>query len=326
MGKMRRLLRTHPDMCNLILNHKNQTPLHVAAKLGNEDIVFLLIKEGADATAVDKSGNIPLHYAAMYCLKHFSSSLLHDLVGPLMTPSQTVMSVANRKGRTCADLVTSLKEKESLRNQIEDSSEDLESDELLNKNEKDEWHEKLQFGESDDLWDSLGTQGFGSSSGSAEDYFMGETFDEWANRIFTEYHRRKQSKDSEKITTNPSKTSNPTTSMMSNRLGTLKPPILKTPSYEQFCRRLQDPSTELTVSSFPFTLTTPPEVIVDTILQGSCSKSEDLIKLKIKSELRRWHPDKFNLQFGQIIAREEKDKIFQLVTYVAQALISYTKS
>lgn len=43
---------------------EEQTPLHVAARLGHADIAGLLIQHGADVTANTKDKYTPLHIAA----------------------------------------------------------------------------------------------------------------------------------------------------------------------------------------------------------------------------------------------------------------------
>lgn len=43
---------------------EEQTPLHVAARLGHGDIAALLLQHGADVTATTKDRYTPLHIAA----------------------------------------------------------------------------------------------------------------------------------------------------------------------------------------------------------------------------------------------------------------------
>ena len=47
-----------------ILNHKEQAPLHLAAKQGKEEIVKFLIEKKADCCSSDDDGNTPLNLAA----------------------------------------------------------------------------------------------------------------------------------------------------------------------------------------------------------------------------------------------------------------------
>lgn len=51
--------------CVLVCKFKEeQTPLHVASRLGNVDIVMLLLQHGADVDATTKDLYTPLHIAA----------------------------------------------------------------------------------------------------------------------------------------------------------------------------------------------------------------------------------------------------------------------
>ena len=51
------------DICCLF-SQEQQTPLHIAARMGNVDNVLLLLQHGADPEAVTKDGYTPLHIAA----------------------------------------------------------------------------------------------------------------------------------------------------------------------------------------------------------------------------------------------------------------------
>lgn len=47
-----------------LINQEEQTPLHVASRLGNVDIVMLLLQHGARVDATTKDLYTPLHIAA----------------------------------------------------------------------------------------------------------------------------------------------------------------------------------------------------------------------------------------------------------------------
>ncbi|MBD3272843.1 hypothetical protein GF385_00640, partial [Candidatus Dependentiae bacterium] len=56
--------KTEKDIINIKDKYRN-TPLHLAAKKGHQEIVeMLLAKEGVDPSARDRYGNTPLHFAA----------------------------------------------------------------------------------------------------------------------------------------------------------------------------------------------------------------------------------------------------------------------
>jgi len=53
-------------------NGEGKTPLHIAARTGNLEIIELLIKSGANIEANDNTGKTPLHEAAQY--GHYNSA------------------------------------------------------------------------------------------------------------------------------------------------------------------------------------------------------------------------------------------------------------
>ena len=74
--------RPETAVCNVnAANKKRRTPLHIAARDNYApEILQLLIKCGADVTAVDRLSNIPLHYAAGNRLE-IVKGLLHAKAG-----------------------------------------------------------------------------------------------------------------------------------------------------------------------------------------------------------------------------------------------------
>lgn len=59
-----------------IIFQEQQTPLHIAARLGNVDNVTLLLQHGANADAVTKDLYTPLHIAAKEGNEEVASVLL----------------------------------------------------------------------------------------------------------------------------------------------------------------------------------------------------------------------------------------------------------
>lgn len=56
-------MNTIRDIC-IVCPQEEQTPLHVASRLGNVDIVMLLLQHGAGVDATTKDLYTPLHIAA----------------------------------------------------------------------------------------------------------------------------------------------------------------------------------------------------------------------------------------------------------------------
>lgn len=75
-------------------NHQGQTPLHIASHFGHFSIVRLLVKAGADLSAVDYEGNTPLHCAAL--ARHYDVTKFLRLSG-------ANAYARNKQGRTAND-------------------------------------------------------------------------------------------------------------------------------------------------------------------------------------------------------------------------------
>lgn len=110
--KLDAFLKDHRKAVNEVINRKGQTGLHVAAKLGHADSLRILLKHKAKVDIQDKKGCFPLHYACKFCLKHYSSGNVSDLVSSLLTFSTDILDLANKKGTTCRVLVKALDQKQ----------------------------------------------------------------------------------------------------------------------------------------------------------------------------------------------------------------------
>ena len=54
----------------MIRNSDGQTPLHIAAQMGNLWIAEYLLRHGTNVNAKDMHGNTPLHIAATYQMRN----------------------------------------------------------------------------------------------------------------------------------------------------------------------------------------------------------------------------------------------------------------
>lgn len=63
-------------MCLSCCGQDDQTPLHISSRLGKQDIVQLLLANGADPDATTNSGYTPLHLAAREGHKDIAATLL----------------------------------------------------------------------------------------------------------------------------------------------------------------------------------------------------------------------------------------------------------
>ncbi len=64
---------------------EQQTPLHIASRLGNVDIAMLLLQHGADVDAATKDSYTPLHIAAKEGQDEVASVLIEHGASPTAT-------------------------------------------------------------------------------------------------------------------------------------------------------------------------------------------------------------------------------------------------
>ena len=87
---------------------ENQTPLHIAARLGNVDNVVLLLQHGAQPNATTKDQYTPLHIAAkegheevvQVLLEHGANQNLTTAVGPW----DKLLTVLQHLGARCVSV------------------------------------------------------------------------------------------------------------------------------------------------------------------------------------------------------------------------------
>uniref|UniRef100_A0AAV2M9A0 Serine/threonine-protein phosphatase 6 regulatory ankyrin repeat subunit C-like n=1 Tax=Knipowitschia caucasica TaxID=637954 RepID=A0AAV2M9A0_KNICA len=90
------------------VDHFGNTPLHVAARYGQELLISTLLTNGADKTKRGVNGMLPLHLSALYgfpdcCRKLLSPGQLYNMMPPL-EPGQMCgfdINSADEHGRTC---------------------------------------------------------------------------------------------------------------------------------------------------------------------------------------------------------------------------------
>lgn len=149
-----------------------------------------------------------------------------------------------------------------------------------------------------------------------------ESYDDWADRIFKEYLRKKNlSRPQVKIAT---ETERPQTSRSAPKLKAIQ--VVETIDqgdlYLVKSAKLFESRDEIELRDLPFNLTSSPEQIIESIL--SDCKSND-IRSRLRDALRKWHPDKFSQFVEGRTKIEEREKILDVVTHVSQVLLNYGK-
>ena len=293
----------HPDS---VLNSKGQTGLHLACKMGHANCVKVFLRQGASKRFRDNNGNIPLHFAAKFCMKQthrFINRDLQKMMDKLVTKpfldDLELLKVPNKKGTTPKILLDALN-KTIYFNESGSSSDD-------------DWEMKIREEEEEEHFQHFGKfQVWGSDSFTNA---FNETYDQWADRIYAEFSKRQK-------THHRSHSSKPKNDELAPPCPSKKIKLFNPPKDSSFKSKIdnlfeKDSLEPIRAKDLPFDENTPPEKIINVLLNGitDCKVVKDVI--------RTWHPDKFNQMFYSRIDPGEKDKTLRIITKVSQALLNF---
>jgi len=335
--------KIHPDS---VLNKRGMTGLMISSKLGHPDCVNVFLRKGASRKLTCFKGNIALHYAAKYCMKHPYPSNVRNLVTiPFLdstTDYQELMKMPNDNGTTPKLLLDALN-KLMYDDTVEgsDSSDSsLDNAQKTAQNSSD-WSQKLQHEDQDEHYERFGKYDVWEDTGYKNKF--NETENEWADRIYAEFSRlqsRNNKKNNKKNTMEDKKEKDSKKSPKKKELLLKIPkknPEAKQTLFRDKLSKLLDPqNTQLitTNSLLPFDENSTSDYIINQLLDGSESTTatgsqatgsqvQDRKRKRIKEVIRIWHPDKFSQLYHQRIDPEHKDDIIRIVTHISQALLNF---
>ncbi|XP_062870173.1 NF-kappa-B inhibitor-like protein 1 [Trichomycterus rosablanca] len=179
--KLKSYLRKHKDIeLNFTQGKRRRGLLHLICTEGEDSLLTVLMKHGADPLLQDRHGDTPLHLAVQRALKYGKRDY-DDLVVPLFKHCPDALKKPNKAGITPHELLQGLKFKKSRRSA---------ADCPRSVNPEQEWREKL-FGECQDE--------FYETFGQYDDDFLREDEDEgdfadWAERIRHEYETKQRAR------------------------------------------------------------------------------------------------------------------------------------
>ena len=230
---------------------------------------------------------------------------------------QKLKNIANKEGTTPKVLIDAL-------NQImSDNDQDLSSDSSSQDSaDMDSWEDKMKNACDEDI-----SEARGSFHVAEEDYknCFNETYDEWADRIYTEFVKKRRPSKVPRI---DAKSKDDEGSAEPEKKMKLKlkqsTSSSSSVSTKALClKQMLESSETITIKKIPFTLQSQPESIISVLMMGNVNQQENDSKKMLREALRIWHPDKFFQKFNSRIKAEEKDDIRKLVNFISTVLLHY---
>lgn len=334
--RIRSVIKKHKEIIfDEVLDSRRRTLLHVACLLGEDSIVRVLINSGASIDVKDSQGNTPLHLALHHALQVLTDVIYKDLVEPLwQQSSKHLLRLPNDDGETPRKLRK--KFKWELRKRREDRKIYEEHEERVREeaHKAKEWHEKLFF--------ELGHDEQDLFTNMSDSQFEEETYDQWADRIANERHRKhfvhtrtNETDDKTAQERKDSEASERTRFLheqheayikeMSQRRAKRKTAVLKT-QYESQCEAVfvKNEMTQLRYSDIPWPCPGGVKDMVDMIKTWSEGESDK--KRFLREQQVRWHPDRFLQKCGDRLDDADRDTILTDVNHLSQGINALTES
>jgi len=325
--KLKKYIKNKSIDLNELITSKGDKMLHLCCKEGSVDSLAFLLKLGANPHLVNNKGDLPIHLAAKYCIKHYTKSIETDLVSALLTYCSGSVKQKNFSGVSVNDLLDDL-EKVKRRDMFYKTEKRKEGRKVgAEESEDEEWRNKLLDESELEFEDNMGKYEYDES-------YVGvsyESFDEWADRIYKSFSSRRKrmydapSKREPLNEERPSTSKKPKLSLEASNAAYMQlKERQEKKKYETMFFKLFSSDSMIRTSDIP--LDGLDEVkIVEILLDSVKELSKDEVKSRIREEIRRWHPDKFMQKLGARILDEEKIGVMEKVKMVSQALNAYGK-
>lgn len=322
VSKVKRFLKEHKridvNSVRLVI-HKYQPLLHMACERGNHMMIITLLQAGADPALVDHSkGDTALHVAMRRVLSGHPTDFKPIALTILKYSPPDILDIENKSGQTARHLL-----KKFVAEQGMTVGQKV-------RTEEDEWKDKLSSAWEDDMADSLPEQSYYEGFG---DETPQESFDDWADRLATEYRQKRQGKPEQEKQESEARQRKRKRQEEQERRRVKSNKKQHGPDRRNHIQLMKlrhekkmaafeaDSSENLSFDDIPWPGGTDNTEHMVTILISDKSKmSKDELKKYLRTHQRTWHPDKFMQKFGKRLKESEREKILDKVKELSQAL------